>query len=217
MKRNGLLISILLTLLFGGLYYYFAFPVLNITNIGFWIFVALIIIMFVVFNSIFCLKVRFQDLIMKKKNYKYNNKIEMSALILFIPLIIVGILVVNIAMSPLFFSNKYYKRITVSLDSEFTSSVKEVDFNKIPLLDRASSEKLGDRTMGQMSELVSQFDVSNMYTQINYNDEILRVTPLEYNGWIKWLTNRKNGIKGYITVDSVDGEAKHVKLDKGMK
>ena len=217
MKRNGLLISILLTLLFGGLYYYFAFPALNITNIGFWIFVALIIIVFVVFNSIFCLKVRFQDLIMKKKAYKYNNKIEMSALILFIPLIIVGILVVNIVMSPLFFSNKYYKRITVSSDSEFTSSVKEVDFNKIPLLDRASSEKLGDRTMGQMSELVSQFDVSNMYTQINYNDEIIRVTPLEYNGWIKWLTNRKNGIKGYITVDSVDGEAKLVKLDKGMK
>lgn len=68
-----------------------------------------------------------------------------------------------------------------------------------------------------MSELVSQFDVSNMYTQINYNDEIIRVTPLEYNGWIKWITNRKNGIKGYITVNSTDGEAKLIKLDKGMK
>jgi len=68
-----------------------------------------------------------------------------------------------------------------------------------------------------MSELVSQYSVSNQYTQINYNDSIMRVTPLEYADAIKWLTNRKNGIVGYITVNSVTGESKLVKLDKGMK
>jgi hypothetical protein len=71
--------------------------------------------------------------------------------------------------------------------------------------------------MGQMSELVSQFDVSDQYTQINYNDEIIRVTPLEYSGLIKWITNRKNGIKAYITVNSTTGSAKLIKMDKGMK
>ena len=217
MKKSGLLISIILTILFGGLYYYFAFPALNITNLGFWIFVALLIILFVVFNTIFGLKLKIQDLVTKKKMYRYNGEIKMSILILGIPLIILGIIFVNTIMSPLFFSSAYYKRITVDSSSEFTSSVKEVDFNKIPLLDRSSSEKLGDRTMGQMSELVSQFDVSDMYTQINYNDKIIRVTPLEYNGWVKWLTNRRNGIKGYITVDSTNGEAKLIKLDEGMK
>ena len=45
----------------------------------------------------------------------------------------------------------------------------------------------------------------------------MRVTPLEYNSVIKWFTNKNDGIPGYITVDSVDGEAKLVRLDKGMK
>ena len=71
--------------------------------------------------------------------------------------------------------------------------------------------------MGQMPELVSQFYVSDLYTQINYNADIVRVTPLEYNGFIKYLNNRKNGVKGYITVNSVTGDADLVKLDKGMQ
>lgn len=214
MKYKSLLLSILVTIIFGGLYYYLIYPALNITNVGFWVFFLILVVVFTVVYTVTSLQLKFQDLVTKKKTYRYNHK--PSLLIFTIPVVILGILLVNFVLSPLFFANKYYQRITVS-DAEFTENVKEVDFNKIPLLDRASSEKLGDRTMGQMSELVSQFDVSNMYTQINYNDEIIRVTPLEYNGWIKWLTNRKNGIKGYITVNSTDGEAKLVKLDKGMK
>ena len=71
--------------------------------------------------------------------------------------------------------------------------------------------------MGQMSELVSQFEVSSLYTQINYNNDIVRVTPLEYASGIKWLTNRKDGVKGYITVNSVSGKSELVKLQDGMK
>ena len=95
--------------------------------------------------------------------------------------------------------------------------IDEVDFKHLPLLDRTSSEVLGDRVMGQVSELVSQFNVSDLYTQINYNNSILRVTPLEYADPIKWLTNRQEGIVGYITVDSVTGESKLTRRDKGMK
>lgn len=214
MKSKNVLLSLLVTIIFGGLYYYLVFPALNITNFGFWFFILILLAVFTVCNTIFGLQLKFKDLVSNKKGYRYNHK--PTLMILLIPIIIVLILLVNFVLSPVFFSKDYYQRITVS-EAEFTENVKEVDFNKIPLLDRASSEKLGDRTMGQMSELVSQFDVSNMYTQINYNDEIIRVTPLEYNGWIKWLTNRKNGIKGYITVNSTDGEAKLVKLDEGMK
>ncbi len=71
--------------------------------------------------------------------------------------------------------------------------------------------------MGQMSECVSQFDVASTYTQINYNNKIVRVTPLMYADNIKWFTNRKEGIKGYIIVNSVNGKTELVKLDKGMK
>lgn len=71
--------------------------------------------------------------------------------------------------------------------------------------------------MGQMPELVSQFYVSDLYTQINLNDKIVRVTPLEYDGVIKYFTNRSEGVMGYITVNSVSGEANLVKLEEGMR
>ena len=45
--------------------------------------------------------------------------------------------------------------------------------------------------MGEMTDLVSQFYVSSLYTQINYNNEVMRVTPLEYSGLIKYFTNRE--------------------------
>lgn len=120
-------------------------------------------------------------------------------------------------MSPLFHSKSYSERISINETEEFTKNIAPVDFNKIPLLDKESSRKLGDRVMGQMPELVSQFYVSDLYTQINYKDSIVRVTPLEYNGFFKYLSNKKDGVKGYITVNSVTGEANLVKLDKGMK
>ena len=102
-------------------------------------------------------------------------------------------------------------------DGNFIEDVALVDFNALPLLDKDSSQKLGDRVMGQLPELVSQFYVSNLYTQINYNNNIARVTPLEYNGFIKYLTNRKDGVKGYIVVNSVTGESSLSKLEEGMK
>ena len=123
-------------------------------------------------------------------------------------------------MSPIFNASAYSKRINVIEDTEesnFTTEIEEVNFNSLPLLDKDSSSRLGDRVMGQMPELVSQFYVSSLYTQINYNNDIIRVTPLEYNGLFKYLTNYKEGVKGYITVNSVDGTANLVKLDKGMK
>lgn len=49
-----------------------------------------------------------------------------------------------------------------------------------------------------MRDLVSQYNVSDIYTQINYNERIIRVTPLEYASPIKWLTNRKKELKGIL-------------------
>ena len=128
-----------------------------------------------------------------------------------------GIIFIDFILSPVFQSKSYSKRITVNEGENFTEKIAPVDFNSIPLLDKDSSQKLGDRVMGQMPELVSQFYVSDLYTQINYNDMTIRVTPLEYNGFFKYLSNKKEGVKGYITVNSVTGESNLIKLENGMK
>ena len=215
MKKFSVLYSLIFTIIFGGIYYYFLYPSLNIHNPEFWFFILILVFVFSLLKTILSFGIKKIEIISNHKKYVLGK--GKISLLYIIPVCIIGIILVNFILSPVFCSRSYYKRIVVDTDSEFSTDIKEADFNKMPLLDRDSSEKLGDRTMGQMSELVSQFDVSNMYTQINYNNEIIRVTPLEYNGVIKWFTNRGNGIKGYITVNSTTGKSKLVKLDKGMK
>ena len=146
----------------------------------------------------------------KERNYEYLIPIIIITIVMVISLI-------DLILSPLFLSKVYSKRITVNEDNSFIDDIKEVDFNTLPIIDKDSSRKLGDRVMGHMPELVSQFDVSNLYTQINFNNDIVRVTPLEYSDIFKYFANRKDGIKGYIVVNSVTGESKLIKLDKGLK
>lgn len=200
--------SILLTILFGGLLFYITLPAINFTNIGFYMYIFMILIFYYFIN----LTLNFN---LKRINLR-NRKPKLNILYL-IPLVCIILVIINLINSPLFMSKKYATRITIDQDKNFTADIKEVDFTKLPLLDKTSSQKLGDRVMGQMSDMVSQYYVSDLYTQINYNNQILRVTPLEYASPIKWLTNRKEGVKGYITVDSVNGEAKLIRLEKGMK
>lgn len=202
------LFSFMITLIAGMILYYFLLPPINIQSYSFWFFLILLLGIYCVSLAIFSTDIKGRV----KEFPKHGNWIILSAVI-----VIAGIFILNFILSPVFFSKQYSKRITVDETKDFVEDVKPVDFTALPLLDKDSSEKLGDRVMGQMPELVSQSYVSNLYTQINYNDQIIRVTPLEYDGFIKYFTNRKDGVKGYITVNSVSGEAKLVKLDKGMK
>ena len=122
---------------------------------------------------------------------------------------------INVINSPLFAASAYARRISIDETKEFATDVAQVDFTRTPLIDKASSRRLGDRRMGEMADLVSQFRVSELYTQINFGGEIVRVTPLEYDDIIKWFTNRKDGVKGYITVNSVTGESTLTRLTEG--
>ncbi len=202
--------SLLITFIFGFIVYYFILPPINLSSFLFYFYALLLL---GVFNFSLYLSSNFKEL--KKST---NTFLPFTSFSIVLGCVIVVLIIgTNIILSPIFNSRSYANRININEDTDFISDIKEVDFTKIPLLDKASSQKLGDRVMGQLPELVSQFYVSDLYTQINYNDSILRVTPLEYNGFIKYLTNRKDGIAGYITVDSVTGESKLVKLTKGMK
>lgn len=213
MKNKITTYRIIFTVLFGIVLYYFWLPPINLSSPSFWayaIFVAAIYIF-----SVTAKLLNLRNLIISR-NIK-NNFLTLGISALTIFGLITLIILINFILSPIFNSKTYYNRIYVNEDGNFSEDIKQVDFNALPLLDKDSSQKLGDRVMGQMPELVSQFDVSYLYTQINYNNTIVRVTPLEYNGFIKYLTNRKGGVKGYITVNSVTGESKLEKLDKGMK
>lgn len=202
-------ISLIITLVIGFILFYLFLPPINIHSFEFWVF------LFVNVGIYFVLDVFSSIKIIDFKDYKFILGYKYLGIALGV--VVLGIGIINFILSPLFNSRSYRNRISIDSSTEFVKEVPLVDFNSLPLLDKDSSQKLGDRVMGQMPELVSQFFVSNLYTQINYKNSVVRVTPLEYDGIIKYFSNRKNGVKGYISVDSVNGEVHLVKLDNGMK
>ena len=141
MKR---IINILLTILFAFVYYYFAMPAINIHSVSFYLFIILIIICFTVLNNLL-------SVIESLKKGKTKPLKEYTMLI--IPLIIVLVIIWNIIESPLFRASKYAKRIEIDTGKNFSTDISEVDFSKLPLLDKKSSQALGDRVMGQMRDL----------------------------------------------------------------
>ncbi len=218
-----IIINLFITLLFMGGYYYLVLPPINLQSGSFYTFLIMGAIFYLVISSFSMIStVATKSITGSYKNYddirELKNLSKSSKYILLSILgVFIVIIVVNFINSPLFNSNAYANRIVINETNDFTTDIAEVDFNKIPLLDKESTSKLGDRTMGEIPEFVSQFSVSNLYTQIEYNEEIIRVTPLEYADIFKYFSNKDEGVKGYITVNSVDGTSSLNELDKGMK
>lgn len=201
------IILIVLAIIIAGIYYYMALPAINIHNQGFWVFT----IGFAVLVTIL--------LVAREKPHdvfelKESRIVKIGAGIVGVLLIIfiIGMLL----SSPIINANKY-KNLLVPEDGDFTQDIKEISFDQIPLLDRDSAAILGERKMGSMVDMVSQFEVSSLYSQINYNGVPVRVTPLVYASPIKWLTNQAQGIPAYMMIDMATQDTQLVKLDQPIK
>ena len=136
------------------------------------------------------------------------------------PLIVIGAVFViyvvgGLLSSVVIRSGAYAKLITVET-GDFTQDIEEISFDQIPMLDRDSAEKLGDRKLGELADMVSQFEVADNYTQINYKGRPVRVTPLRYGDIFKWLNNRSAGLPAYLIIDMVTQEVDVVRLQEGM-
>lgn len=199
--------NIIITLISALLLFYITLPAINLTSPGFYVYICTCLFIY----GILSLK---KDVI---TSYRHHHLRFYFNTILIIPIIIVLIIIINFFSSPLFNARSYANRITINESGDFSKDIALVDFTKTPLLDKDSSQKLGDRVMGELAEFVSQYYVSDLYTQINYKNDIVRVTPIEYNGLIKYFTNKKDGIKGYIMVNSTTGASQVVRLDKGLR
>lgn len=118
---------------------------------------------------------------------------------------------------PVFHAKTYQNQLQLNKKADFYKDNETISYQSIPVVDRESAIKLGDRKMGQMIDYVSQFEVDESYEQINYQDTPYRVTPLEYSDLIKWITNRKEGLPAYVKVNMVSQESEVVELKEGMK
>jgi len=201
-----------------GMYYYVSLPAVSIHSEGLWWFV---IVLFAAAGAVvWCVKGAKKGgwlaFFSRDRYFPDAKEVRVTRVLWIIAIILFVIFMIgSILSSPIINAKKYRKLLNVQ-ERDFTADIKEADFNTIPLLDKASATILGDRKMGSMVEMVSQFEVGDDYTQINYQEKPVRVTPLVYASPIKWLTNQKDGIPAYIRIDMATQNTECVKLPEGQ-
>ena len=218
-KGGRILLSLLITAAVGFVDFYVSLPALNPQSADFYTFLALLCVVYTI--SIFILSAKAGDNVVrtpKAQIREWLKFIKQSCLpvgILFVAVVAVA-LVGQIISLPIFRAAAYRELLTVEKGT-FAQDISQISFDKIPTLDRDSAEYLGDRQMGTLSDMVSQFEYSNDSTQINYQGRPVRVAPIAYADLIKWFTNRGEGLSAYVLVDMVTQEASVVRLTEGMK
>lgn len=152
------------------------------------------------------------------EGYQHGKKVSRAKYgLITLPLLLIGLtFVIQFFNGPVFRATDYAALIEIE-EKDFETDFFVMNTDQIPMMDRDTAERLGDRRIGSMSDLVSQFVPANSYTQINIGNEPYRVTPLEYSGFMQWFNNRKEGIPNYLKVDMVSGEVTVEDLAENIK
>ena len=213
-RLGKILVSLLITAVVGLVYFYVALPPINLQSSDFYTFVGILCVVYV----LCALVTSGMNVATSGGGVKdYLRFIKQQCLpvgILFLALIAVA-LVGAILSAPIFRAAAYRDLLTVE-NGKFTEDISQISFDEIPTLDESSAEFLGDRQMGTLSDMVSQFEYSNDSTQINYQGRPVRVAPIAYADLIKWFTNRGEGLPAYVVVDMVTQEAQVIRLPEGQ-
>ena len=223
--KHRLIISAVIGLPVAAIGYYFCLPAINVRSYGFWIYLAVVITAFAIpwFN------INFKGISQSIKNAKLpkGKRIKVGAPCIFtrsslIALIAIAVPIAVILFGAIFSSQLFHARnyadvITVT-EAEFDTDMPETkEITHIALMDTNSAKTLGDKTLGALSDVISQYKVSDYYTQINFKGAPKKVSNLEYDDFFKWIANRSNGVPGMVMVDPVRSDAEYIKLATPMK
>ena len=221
MKKTKILKTVALILagiLVLAVYYYITIPAINIHSSGTWGAMLLFLVALLAVSLLRTLK-KGKASTVEGVNFRLDLR-ETSLFFKITGVCILALCLIyvvgSLLSSPFFNAAKYQKLLSIE-ERIFTDDIKEVDYKTIPLLDKDSASLLGNRKMGSMVDMVSQFEVSGDYAQVNYQGKPVRVTPLTYASPIKWFTNQKNGIPAYILIDMTTQDTECVKLSQGIK
>ena len=205
------LINLGVTLLFGLGYFYFELPALNFHAEEFYVFVFLLC-------AVYCVCAVLTSGFQGEGVKGYFGFVKKQCTIPFLVLVaLIAALIIGGLTSWVVIRAGSYSKLLSIKDGDFASEVEEISYNQIPMLDEDSAARLGSRKLGELADMVSQFEILPSYTQINYQGRPVRVTSLAYGDLVKWFTNRSAGLPAYLIIDMVTQEAEVVRLDEGMK
>ena len=210
-KGGRIAVNTLVTLLVGAVFFYVQMPAINLHAEEFYGFVLLLCVTY-------CICALFTSGFQGTGAKGYFTFVKKQCTV---PFIVMALMIVTALVGALtswvVLRAKDYQALLPIDSGSFASEIEEVSYDRIPMLDRDSAEKLGDRKLGELADMVSQFEVAENYTQINYHGRPVRVTPLRYGDIIKWFNNRSEGLPAYLIIDMVTQNVEVVRLDEGMK
>ncbi len=223
-NKKGLRIAlgILVALVLSFLLYYFILPPINLHSRLFWIYLFLVFLIFGFSLGLFRLSLfpsfakNGKTMFGRKTGGFFPEGKIGKILVCLIPLPLVVLLLGTLFSSVIFNARSYAGIITVD-ERDFETDMPEIsEVTNIALMDTDSARILGNRKLGALADVVSQYVASEHYTQINYQGRPMKITNLEYDGFFKWLNNRDRGIPGYIMVDAIGNTAEYYELKEGM-
>ena len=209
LKQN--LYSLIVTVLVGFIYFYVYLPAVNIHSEDLYRFIMLLCIVYTG-CMIFLEGMKTRSL---KEFISFSWKRVKLPFIVFVAIAVV--MAVGYLFGLVIFRASAYSSLMPISTGDFTEDVAEISMDQIPMLDEASANTLANRKLGELSDLVSQFVVSDTSAQINYKARPVRVTYLHYDSFFKWWSNREDGIPAYMVVDMVTQDVDVVRLEEGIK
>lgn len=214
-KKAGIIFGIVWLVLLAFCYWWFH-PPINLHSLEFWEFLAIGVLLPAI---IVLYLLRRMNEAPKGKSGGNPKKAKLYSRLMLIPLIVILIGVLGMLLSQSFIPGnaEKFSSILQTEDTDFTEGVEEVDYSQIPFIDRDSAVLLGNRTMGVMADYVSQFEISPLYSQINYQGAPVRVSPLNYADIFKWWTNQETGIPGYVVVNMSTQDTEIVRPDEPIR
>lgn len=213
--KGPVLLTIILGLLLTGGIWFLHIP-LNPNSLGFWL--ELVVVLIVV---TFCVST-FVDAhsggyigdtmgtLLHGGYDRKSGKDKKPLLACVLAFIAVAVLIGMAIGSPLISSSAYARRMEVE-ESSFDEWSDDLRVEGISLMDTASATKVGNRELGSLQDVVSQFDDATYY-QVILNGTPQKVAPLQYVSFFTWLNNRETGAPGYVLVDPIKQNADYHKL-----
>lgn len=204
---------VIIWLVWVALMYYLLLPAINVHSIGFWMFLIFVVLLPAGGLGAIWMVVR-ADQAGGKDYARYGKPagIFLGAggvcFLLVLVLLLIG--------AKIFHADDYASILPVEAYDFNQDMDQATAVSSIALMDTDSAVLLGNREIGSLSEVVSQYNVSEDYSQIDLGGSPVKVSALDYAGFFKYMGNKEDGVPGYVQVDPVGQKAEYVALEEGM-
>lgn len=215
-QKSGIrfLLSLGITAIIGLVVFYITLPPLNFHATGFYVYFIFLGLVYSGVHAVCSFGL--------KKNARRQKSPEAGNFVGALGLLAAAVLLVVLCIGGLFSASLFHAKRYASVVNIETAAFEEdmpelSSITNIALMDTESAKIIGNRTLGALSELVSQYRINETYTQINFENRPQKVANLEYDDFFKWFNNRSEGVPGYVMVDPVNNSAAYRKLEKPLR